>query len=106
MKEASLLRSLETTLILFVVVTGIAVPVIVSRLRKAHAEVWGALASSGEPGLAGRPSAWRLIRFATSFRHLRLDDLTLSLACVAFTLAVLALISGIIGWLLLITAGS
>lgn len=105
MDDASILRSLVTTLVLFAVVTTVAVPVIVSRLRRHHAEVWEALGSPGAPGTAKAPSAWRLIRFAVSPRHLRLDDLTLSLACVALTLAILALISGIIGWLLFVTMG-
>lgn len=104
MDDASLLRSLTTTLVLFAVVTTVALPVIVSRLRKHHPEVWKALGTPGAPGSASGPTAWRLIRFAVSPRHLRLDDLTLSLACVAFTLAILAVISGAIGWLLLMFA--
>lgn len=100
MDEASILRSLVTTLILFVVVTAVALPVIVSRLRRHHPEVWEALGARGASGSVQPPSAWRLIRFALSLRHLRLDDLTLSLACVAFALAILAMISAAIGWLL------
>jgi hypothetical protein len=100
MDEASIMRSLVTTLILFVVVTAVALPVIVSRLRRHHPAVWQALGTTTDSGSVEPPSAWRLIRFAMSLRHLRLDDLTLSLACVAFALAVLAMVSGAVGWLL------
>jgi len=43
--------------------------------------------------------AWRLARFIVSQRHFRLDDLTLSLASLAFTLGVLAVIVGFVGWM-------
>jgi hypothetical protein len=43
--------------------------------------------------------AWRLIRFAVSPRHLGMTDLTLSLACVAFLLGVLAVLVGFVGWM-------
>ena len=42
---------------------------------------------------------WRLARFILSQRHFTLDDLTLSLASLAFTLGVLAVIVGFVGWM-------
>lgn len=105
MDEAGVLRSLVKTLVLFAIVTTVALSVIVARLRRHHPEVWDAIGSSSESGSTTVASVWRLVRFAVSPRHLRLDDLTMSLACVAFTLAILAVVSGLIGWLLLIVTG-
>jgi len=105
MDDAAIARSFVTTLGLFVVVTAVALPVTVWRLKAYHRPVWDALVGPR----AGRPSAvvtaWRLIRFTVSLRHLRLADLTLSLACVAFTLGVLAVIVGFVGWMQAVIAG-
>jgi hypothetical protein len=99
MDEGSVARSFLTTLALFVAVAAVALPVAVWRLRGYHRPVWEALAATA----AGRPRplvvAWRLIRFAVSPRHLGMTDLTLSLACVAFLLGVLAVLVGFIGWM-------
>jgi hypothetical protein len=95
MNDAGVLQSLATTLVLFVVVAAVALPVIVSRLRRHHPAVWSALCP---PGSSALQVAWRLIRFAISLRHLRLDDLTLSLACVALALGILAVLAGVVGW--------
>ena len=94
MDDAGALQSLATTLVLFAVVAAVGLPVIVSRLRRHHPEVWEALSP---PGSTAPEAAWRLMRFAISLRHLRLDDLTLSLACVAFALAILAVLVGAVG---------
>jgi hypothetical protein len=105
MDEATIARSFVTTLGLFVVVTAVALPVTVWRLKAYHRPAWDALVPPG----AGRPSAVataeRLIRFTVSLRHLRLADLTLSLACVAFTLGALAVLVGFVGWMQAVTAG-
>lgn len=99
MDDATIARSFLTTLGLFVAVATVALPVTVWRLKAYHRQAWGELV----PSSAGRPStavvAWRLVRFAVSLRHLRLADLTLSLACVAFTLGVLAVLVGLVGWI-------
>jgi len=99
MDEGAVARSFATTLGLFVAVAAVALPVTVWRLRRYHRPVWEALAAT----LAGRPRAlvlaWRLVRFAVSPRHLGMTDLTLSLACVAFLLGVLAVLVGFIGWM-------
>ena len=95
MNGAGALQSLSTTFVLFVAVAAVALPVIVSRLRRHHAAVWRALNS---PGSTAVGAAWRVIRFAISLRHLQLDDLTLRLACVAFALGILAVLAGAVGW--------
>jgi hypothetical protein len=90
MEASDLAGSLATTLLLLVLVVGVSYPVAVWRLRSDHEPTWRAL---GEPRAFGWPldaSTWRLFAFAVSLRHLRLNDLTLSLACVGFTLGVLA----------------
>ena len=94
MDDAGALQSLATTFLLFAVVAAVGLPVIVSRLRRHHPDVWGALAP---PGSTAPEVGWRLVRFAISLRHLRLDDLTLSLACVAFALGILAILAGAVG---------
>ena len=104
MDEASIARSFVTTLGLFVVVTAVALPVTVWRLKAYHRQAWDELVPPG----AGRPSAaviaWRLVCFTVSLRHLRLADLTLSLACVAFTLGALAVLVGFVGWMQAVSA--
>jgi len=99
MDDTAIVRSFVTTLGLFVVVTAVALPVTVWRLKAYHRQAWDELVPPG----AGRPSAaviaWRLVCFTVSLRHLRLADLTLSLACVAFTLGVLAVLVGFVGWM-------
>jgi hypothetical protein len=99
MDDASVARSFATTLGLFVAVAAVALPVTVWRLRRYHPTEWAALIR----GRAGRPPpavvASRLVRFMVSQRHFRLDDLTLSLASLAFTLGVLAVIVGFVGWM-------
>lgn len=105
MGDAEIARSLESTLALFAVVAVVALSVIRWRLSRFHPEEWRALAEPGERGTVPLAGWWRLVRFAVSLRHLRLDDLTLSLACVAFGLGVLAVASGAVGWLLLKAGG-
>jgi len=100
MDQAQLAESLSRTLLLLVVVVVVSYPVAVWRLRQYHEAAWREL---GEPRVFGSflaPSTWRLTWFALSFRHLRLDDLTLSLACVGFTLAVLSLLAAGVGLVL------
>lgn len=94
MDDAGALQSLATTFVLFAVVAAVGLPVIVSRLRHHHPEVWRML---NPPGSTALEVAWRLMWFAISLRHLRLDDLTLSLACVAFALGILAVLAGAVG---------
>lgn len=98
MDDAGVARSFATTLGLFVAVAAVALPVTVWRLRRYHSAEWDklAMASTGRPAVA---VAWRLIRFIVSQRHFKLDDLTLSLASLAFTLGVLAVIVGFLGWM-------
>jgi hypothetical protein len=100
MDDASVARSFATTLGLFVTVAAVALPVTVWRLRRYHPTEWAALvaARAGQPA-AAVVVAWRLIRFVVSQRHFGLDDLTLSLASLAFTLGVLAVIVGFVGWM-------
>lgn len=100
--QDQVVRSLARTLAMFAVVTAVALPVMVARLRRFHPEVWRGLARSGS---TTPQVAWRLVRFAVSPRHLRLDDLTLSLACVAFTLGFLAVLAGAVGWGLAVLSG-
>jgi hypothetical protein len=98
MDDAGVARSFATTLGLFVAVAAVALPVTVWRLRRYHSAEWDKLAMAA----TGRPApavAWRLIRFIVSQRHFKLDDLTLSLASLAFTLGVLAVIVGFLGWM-------
>jgi len=100
MDDANVAQSFATTLGLFVAVAAVALPVTVWRLRRYHPTEWTALVAAR----AGRPAAavvvaWRLVRFMVSQRHFRLDDLTLSLASLAFTLGVLAVIVGFVGWM-------
>lgn len=99
MDDASVARSFATTLGLFVAVTAVALPVAVWRLRSYHRPVWDELAGSGGGRRPVVSTAWRLIRFMVTLRHLRLSDLTLSLASLAFTLGVLAVIVGFVGWM-------
>ena len=97
MDQSQLAASLSRTLLLLVLVVVVSYPVAVWRLRQFHQDAWRAL---GEPKVFGSffaPSTWRLTWFALSFRHLRLDDLTLSLACVGFTLSVLAVLAALVG---------
>ena len=105
MQEADVARSLETTLALFAVVAVVALWVIRWRLSNFHPDEWRALARPGAGGAVTPAGWWRLLRFAVSLRHLKLDDLTLSLACVAFALGMLAVASGVAGWLLLKLGG-
>jgi hypothetical protein len=100
MDDAGVARSFATTLGLFVAVAAVALPVTVWRLRRYHSAEWEKLATAA----AGRPAAavvvaWRLVRFIVSQRHFKLDDLTLSLASLALTLGVLAVIVGFLGWM-------
>jgi len=99
MDDANVAQSFATTLGLFVAVAAVALPVTVWRLRRYHPTEWTALVAAR----AGRPAAvvvaWRLARFILSQRHFTLDDLTLSLASLAFTLGVLAVIVGFVGWM-------
>jgi hypothetical protein len=100
MDDAGVAQSFATTLGLFVAVAAVALPVTVWRLRRYHSAEWEKLAMAA----AGRPAAavavrWRLIRFIVLQRHFKLDDLTLSLASLAFTLGVLAVIVGFVGWM-------
>jgi hypothetical protein len=84
---------MASTLLLLVLVVGVSYPVAVWRLRRFHEQAWREL---GEPRAFGWPfdaSSRRLLVFAVSFGHLRLNDLTLSLACVGFTLGLLAAVS-------------
>lgn len=100
MDDAGVARSFATTLGLFVAVAAVALPVTVWRLRRYHSAEWDklAMAATGRPA-AAVAVAWRLIRFIVSQRHFKLDDLTLSLASLAFTLGVLAVIVGFLGWM-------
>lgn len=103
--SADLARSLSSTLLLLVIVVAVSYPVTTWRLRRFHEATWRSL---GEPRAFGWPfaaSSWRLLAFAASFRHLRLDDLTLSLACVAFTLGLLAAVAGMVAALLWMLTG-
>ena len=103
MDQATLAESLSRTLVLLVLVVVVAYPVTVWRLRRYHETVWRSL---GEPRAFGSlfaASTWRLLGFATSFKHLRLNDLSLSLACVGFALglfAALAALAGVLMWAL------
>jgi hypothetical protein len=99
MDDAAVARSFATTLGLFVAVAAVALPVTVWRLRRYHRPVWESLAATPAGRARELVLAWRLIRFAVSPRHLGMTDLTLSLACVAFLLGVLAVLVGFIGWL-------
>ena len=99
MDEAAVARSFATTLGLFVAVAAVALPVTVWRLRRYHRPVWEALVAAPSGRLPAVVLAWRLIRFSLSPRHLGMTDLTLSLACVAFLLGVLAVLVGFIGWM-------
>lgn len=99
-------RSFATTLGLFVAVAAVSLPVTVWRLRRYHPHEWEKLVAAR----AGRPTAalvtWRLIRFIMLQRHFGLADLTLSLANLAFTLGVLAVAVGLVGWLQSMSAAS
>ncbi len=103
MDEAAMAGSLARTLLLLVLVVAVAYPVAVWRLRRYHETAWRSL---GEPRAFGSPfaaSTRRLLAFAISFKHLRFNDLTLSLACVGFTLglfAVVAALAGVLMWVL------
>lgn len=100
MDEAILAESLSRTLLLLVLVVAVAYPVTVWRLRTYHQSVWQSL---GEPRAFGSPlavSSWRVVGFAMSFKHLRLNDLTLSLACVGFALGLFAASAALIGALM------
>lgn len=99
MVDASVARSFATTFGLFVAVAAVALPVTVWRLRRYHPTEWAALATAPAGQLAAAVVAWRLIRFIVSQRHFKLDDLTLSLASLAFTLGVLAVVVGFVGWM-------
>ena len=99
MADAGVARSFATTLGLFVAVAAVALPVTVWRLRRYHAEVWQALCAAPAGRVPAAVLAWRVVRFALSPRHLGMTDLTLSLACVAFLLGVLAVLVGLIGWM-------
>jgi len=100
MDDASVARSFATTLGLFVAVAAVALPVTVWRLRRYHPTEWAALVAARDGrSAAAVVVAWRLVRFMVSQRHFRLDDLTLSLASLAFTLGVLAVIVGFVGWM-------
>ena len=100
MDEATLAESLSRTLLMLVLVVAVAYPVTVWRLRRYHQTVWQSL---GEPRAFGSPasaSSWRLLAFAVSFKHLRLNDLTLSLACVGFALGLFGAVAALIGALM------
>ena len=99
MDDASVARSFAATLTLFVAVAAVALPVAVWRLQRYHREVWEALVATPSGRLPAVVRGWRLIRFTVSPRHLGMTDLTLSLACVAFLLGVLAVLVGFIGWM-------
>ena len=99
MDEAAVARSFATTLGLFVAVAAVALPVTVWRLRRHHREAWEALVATPSGRLPAPVLVWRVIRFSLSPRHLGMTDLTLSLACVAFLLGVLAVLVGFIGWM-------
>jgi hypothetical protein len=97
MDSTQIAGSLSQTLLLLVLVVLVSYPTAVWRLRRFHHDAWRDL---GEPKVFGSlfaPSTWKLTWFALSFRHLRLDDLTLSLACVGFTLSVLAVLAALVG---------
>ncbi|HOC42487.1 MAG TPA: hypothetical protein PKJ99_05635 [Thermoanaerobaculales bacterium] len=104
MDDTAIVRSFLTTLGLFVVVTAVALPVTVWRLKAHHRQAWDELVRSGAGRRSAAAIAWRLVRFALSLRHLRLADLTLSLACVAFALGVLAVLVGFVGWVQSVSA--
>jgi len=105
MDDAGMSRSLYMTFLLFIVVVGVALPVAVARLRDHHREVWEALGSPKAFGSPFKASTWRLTRFAMSLKHTRLDDLTLSLACVGYALGMLAAVAGLVGLVLLKMSG-
>lgn len=100
MDEAMVAESLLRTLLLLVAVVAVAYPVTVWRLRRFHHPTWRDL---GEPRAFGSPtdaSSWRLLAYAVSLKHLRLNDLTLSLACVGLTLGLLAAAAAVVAVLL------
>jgi len=105
MVDAEMTKSLYTTFLLCVVIVGVAFPVAVGRLREHHREVWDAMGSPKPFGSPFAPSTWHLVRFMVSTKHTRLDDLNLSLACVAFTLGTLAAVAGLVGLVLLRASG-
>jgi hypothetical protein len=105
MEDAGLMRSLVSTFVLFVVIVVIAVPVAVTRLRDQHRAVWEAMGSPSVIPSPFKASTWHLAAFIMSMKHTRLDDLTLSLACVAAALGVLAALLGLVGLILLRMSG-
>jgi hypothetical protein len=105
MDDATVARSFATTVSLFVVGAAFALAVTVWRLRRYHPEAWQALAASPSGRLPAAVLAWRVIRFTLSPRHLGMADMTLSLACVAFLLGVLAVLVGFVGWMQSVLAG-
>jgi hypothetical protein len=92
-------RSFATTVAMFVAVAAVALPVTVWRLRRYHPAEWEKLVAARAGRATAAVIASRLIRFIMLQRHFGLADLTLSLANLAFTLGVLAVAVGVVGWL-------